>query len=80
MSKLSINIPTFDSIEEASAWMYDEKLVNESCIDNYRFAFHDDPIAMEKYDEKSNQGCCGFFDETVCIAGRLAYIGCNYGH
>lgn len=70
----------FDSEKEASEWMYDEALSGEECIDNYRFSFQDDSISMIKYVHAEDSGCCGFFDEDIMVAGRLAKIGCNFGH
>ena len=44
------------------------------------FAYNDDKKAIATYNEIQNRGCCGSFDREVRIAGRLATIGCNYGH
>jgi len=62
----------------AEEWMY--KQVNDSCVDNYRFAYYGDKKAEEKYVEQYEDGCCGSFDEDVYILFRKAKIGCNYGH
>lgn len=70
----------FDSEKEASEWMYNEALEDEHCVDNYRFAFQDDSVSVNKYMNAENAGCCGFFDEDIMVAGRLAKIGCNFGH
>jgi hypothetical protein len=70
--------PAFESEEEARCWMYEQ--VDDSCVDNYRFAFEDDAAAREQYCIAAENGCCGFFDEEITVAGRLATIGCNYGH
>jgi hypothetical protein len=72
------DIYRFDSEREAFAWMYD--FVDDSCIDNGRFAWADDPKEVEKYHKQADNGCCGFFDTEVVIKGRKALIGCNYGH
>ena len=68
----------FTSEGVAMAWMVEE--VNDSCMDNSRFAFEDDEEAMRNYEEQKNSGCCGSFDEDIIVAGRPAKIGCNYGH
>jgi hypothetical protein len=73
-----IQIPFFTSEQEAADWM--EYEVNDPCVDNYRFAYMDDDEAVYKYEEQEEQGCCGSFNTVVCINGRDAYIGCNYGH
>lgn len=54
--------------------------VDDPYTDNIRFAFCDDPTAMEEYDEAKRNGCCGFFDKDIFVDGREAVIGCNYGH
>lgn len=71
-------IPAFVSEEEAKNWMYDH--VDDPYTDNYRFAYKDDDQAMSKYVDIQSGGCCGDFDCDVLIAGRLATIGCNFGH
>lgn len=68
----------FGSVEEAYEWMVN--LIDDGCIDNYRFAFQNDKEGMDKYERQYNDGCCGSFDEEVKVNGRLATIGCNYGH
>lgn len=40
----------------------------------------DDPIGESLYESIRDEGCCGFFDEEIMINGRLAKIGCNFGH
>jgi hypothetical protein len=71
----------FTSEQEAEAWMdKDLEDSDEHCIDNYRFAFLDDAKAMADYQDKKDNGCCGYFDEEVVVNGRKAIIGCNYGH
>lgn len=77
---MSQELKKFASEQEASDWMYDEAVVDEDCIDNYRFAFQDDNEAMNQYEDIRSGGCCGFFDEEIMVAGRLATIGCNFGH
>lgn len=68
----------FVSEAEAALWMFDR--IDDPCNDNYRFAFEDDDAAMIDYDHRMHDGCCGRFDAEVTINGRLAMIGCNYGH
>jgi hypothetical protein len=40
----------------------------------------DDPEGMARYAQQQAEGCCGFFDAYVQVDGRLATVGCNYGH
>jgi hypothetical protein len=54
--------------------------MEEFCVDNHRFAYMDDAALVRKYTDMQAGGCCGFFDREVRINGRLATIGCNYGH
>lgn len=68
----------FASEGEAADWMYE--YIDDSCIDNYRFAWKDDSKAVLEYDGRVREGCCGSFDDEVIINGRVAMIGCNYGH
>ena len=68
----------FISLE--AAWEWVEAMVDDPCVDNYRFTYVDDPIGESLYESISLEGCCGFFDEEIMINGRLAKIGCNYGH
>jgi hypothetical protein len=68
----------FATKEEAYEWM--EKTVDDPFIDNFRFAFLDDPEAMHQYTDQQNDGCCGCFDQEIKVAGRIATVGCNYGH
>lgn len=72
------SLPSFDTQEEAFEWV--ERQVDDPCVDNYRFAFEDDPEAVTKYNTAVAEGCCGFFDRTVFVAGKPALIGCNFGH
>jgi hypothetical protein len=48
--------------------------------DNYRLGFDDDAASMAAYFEIADAGCCGSIDKRYVIGGRLATIGCNYGH
>lgn len=68
----------FETLEDAQEWMYKE--VDDSCIDNYRYAYLDDNEEMEAYWEIADEGCCGSFDQVVIIGGKHMFIGCNYGH
>ena len=68
----------FASKEDAEAWMLAE--VDDPYTDNVRFAFLDDAEALRAYGDASAEGCCGFFDAEVLVAGRPAKIGCNFGH
>jgi len=68
----------FADYEGALAWMAAK--VNDPYQDNERFSYLDDDDALEKYHQKYNAGCCGYFDECVIVGGKLATIGCNFGH
>ena len=68
----------FTTVQEADAWMYEQ--VDDHCVDNYRFAWADDAKMVAAYEAGRRDGCCGFADYTVIIAGRQAMIGCNFGH
>jgi len=66
---------------EADAWDWLAVQVEmEDCVDNHRFAFEDDDAAMVTYNQAAWDGCCGSCDYDIIVAGRLACIGCNYGH
>lgn len=71
-------MPEFKTEEDAVEWMCVH--VDDPYIDNVRFAFLDDLQAMGKYGEAQRHGCCGEFDDEVTVGGRLATVGCNYGH
>lgn len=68
----------FDSEQAAFEWLLE--LINDPCVDNHRFAFSDDAEAVAKYNEQADSGCCGSTDYTIMVNGRMAEIGCNYGH
>lgn len=71
-------IEEFTTEQEAWAWVNQE--VDDPCVDNYRLAFEGDDEAEGNYLAAQNNGCCGYFDRLVKIDGKLAKIGCNYGH
>lgn len=73
-------LKTFYSEKEASNWLFNEVVVNQEYVDNYRFAFKDEHWSMSAYNKACNKGCCGSFDEEIMVNGRLAIIGCNFGH
>lgn len=54
--------------------------MDDPFADNHRLAYLDDPEQVAKYEQQEREGCCGFVDLEVTIAGRPALIGCNYGH
>lgn len=72
-------LATYASVEAAREGFAID-MENESCVDNFRFAFNDDAAAVAAYEAARDNGCCGSTDRTIVIAGRLASIGCNYGH
>jgi hypothetical protein len=57
-----------------------EAMVDDPCVDNERFAYVDEPLALVKYYDQQERGCCGSFDADIIVDGRKAVIGCNYGH
>ena len=69
----------FTSIERAFAWL--EKTNRDNCYDQHRIVYADELNSNGKeYYEIYQKGCCGSDDTTVIINGRLAFIGCNFGH
>ena len=68
----------FKTKTEALDWMKEE--INDSCIDNERFAYIDNSNDIKEYNLKIKNGCCGFFDKEILVDGKPAMIGCNYGH
>ena len=72
-----VELKSFSSESEAWKYMYNQ---GYDCMDNERFAFLDEPKQVELYEKWQSQGCCGFHDETILVNGKLAKIGCNYGH
>lgn len=74
----SIVIQSFADEQSARDWM--ARQVDDPYVDNERFAFMDDLPALDLYETKRRNGCCGFFDEEIEVDGRRAVIGCNYGH
>jgi hypothetical protein len=54
--------------------------VGDEGVDNIRFAYASNTRAVCHYWKCQAEGCCGFFDEVIRVCGRIAYIGCNYGH
>lgn len=68
----------FETKEDAISWMIGE--IDDECIDNIRFSFLDDAEGVEQYLNQQDDGCCGFFDAEISVGGRLAAVGCNYGH
>lgn len=71
---------TFKTEEEAINWMHKE-IGFDPYMDNIRIGYVHDLESLEEYGRIYNNGCCGYFDsEHITIGGRLAFIGCNYGH
>jgi len=48
--------------------------------DNFRVYKDNDYEGMMKYEERFENGCCGFFDMEIEIDNEKWHIGCNYGH
>ena len=71
-------LPAFGAREEAIEYV--KLIANDDCIDNLRFAFSDDDDAMDDYYSARDLGCCGFVDIDIVVGGRMAIVGCNYGH
>ena len=68
----------FSTPKEAFEWM--EIVVDDPYVDNERFSYLDDEVGMRHYNEAVLNGYCGCFDKIVNVGGRMAKIGCNYGH
>lgn len=69
----------FNSVKDAFAWL--EKTNQDDCYDQHRFVFVDELKSKgNKYYKIYQKGCCGSDDTTVIVNGRLAVIGCNFGH
>lgn len=68
----------FDTEAEAIEWIVEK--VDDTCVDNQRFAFQYDTKAIAEYEKQKENGCCGYADEVVLVGGVLANVGCNYGH
>lgn len=66
----------FPSEKEAWEWLESHNL---ECSDNYRLGYYGED-SMDEYESALKTGCCGYFDRQVIIDGRIAIIGCNYGH
>lgn len=64
------------------SWLWSQITINDSCMDNFRFAKYNDLKDRKRYYRAKNKGCCGFFDgEAVCPYDLNKYLfGCNYGH
>ena len=69
----------FDTEQEAWEVVY-AITDDDPFVDNTRLAYKDDPEQVAAYEQQESEGCCGFVDLEVTIAGRAAIIGCNYGH
>jgi hypothetical protein len=50
------------------------------CVDNIRVAYAGDSDSLLKYVDQMDRGCCGSYDVRADIAGRMGFVGCNYGH
>lgn len=59
---------------------YVDSIADDYCSDNFRFAFDDEQLAIDTYEDQKAHGCCGFLDLPVVVGGRPAMVGCNYGH
>lgn len=72
-----VEIKSFANVADAWDYMYSHEY---DFMDNLRFAYMDDADAMKMYDRQQSEGCCGYHDERIIVNGKLAVIGCNYGH
>jgi len=72
-------VKKFATENDAFAWLMKE-LEDEDFHDNFRFSYMDDEDGRVQYQAACDDGCCGSYDTTVEVGGRLASIGCNYGH
>jgi hypothetical protein len=68
---------TFETEAQAWDWLYER--ADNDCVDNTRLAYAD-RAQVRAYNAQASEGCCGCIDKKVMIAGRLAWIGCNFGH
>jgi hypothetical protein len=71
-------VRAFATLGEAYRWMEDE--LDDDCVDNHRHAVVGNAEQEAAYERDLQDGCCGFFDRVVLIAGVETKIGCNYGH
>ena len=58
---------------------------NDMCLDNFRIADKNDPIAVDAYEDAQSHGCCGFADDEFEYtahgkAPTIIMLGFNYGH
>lgn len=70
-------VQTFETEDQAWDWLYET--VDDPCIDNERIAYAD-RAQVRAFDAKASEGCCGSAEYKVNIGGRVAWIGCNFGH
>ena len=56
MSEENQQLKSFSNEQDAQEWMFNVELEDESCIDNYRFAYVDDENAMFSYYEAQADG------------------------
>lgn len=71
----AVALPSEDEVHA-----YLDELVADPCVDNYRIGYLDDMVTLMEYGVARDCGCCARRDVLVYIAGRLAVVGCNYGH
>lgn len=58
-----------------------ELAVDDSCIDNWRFAEVGDEEEEAVFAAQSASGCCGSYENTLVHPnGKRILAGCNYGH
>jgi len=69
---------SFATLRDAYEWCAAE--CDHDCVDNYRHATAGNAEQEAAYREAQNDGCCGFFDRVVLVAGVETWVGCNYGH
>jgi hypothetical protein len=72
-----------EDLEEVQNFLGDTYQNDDSYefADNLRIAWVGSPEEIEHYEERRNNGCCGYFDEELkCKSGRIYQIGFNYGH
>lgn len=72
--------PNQFATEQAALEWVEETVGEHGCVDNFRIGYKDDPASMTAYDAAQDNGCCGSTDHEVEIAGRPAWVGCNFGH
>jgi len=73
---MSENIP--EEIKSLITSFYNNS--NYENIDNLRVAKLSNTSEVNEYERAYKDGCCGFYDEIICVNRELWIVGFNYGH